>query len=162
MHRSCHICVYKVSDSAKGGAPRELTQPPKLLKATKVHTCAGQRSRQALGTGEAPTQATTAAPKPTTTIPSGHRWALRTSSCVASGDCSSSVKAADTTVVGLQGSHWGSFLLGTLVDEGLVDVGDDTTTSNGCLQGTRQRRSMGTTVSASRRRGVLGTALYHV
>jgi hypothetical protein len=36
--------------------------------------------------------------------------------------------------VGILHGHGGTLLLGTLVDEGLVNVRNDTTTSNGCLQ----------------------------
>jgi hypothetical protein len=167
MQRSCHVCVYKVQQRAGHMLPRSTAEPTTAAatsQATSVHACgSGRRAHQqqapqcsgttgAHGAGpqhKAGKQRQT--PAPTTTIPSGHSRALgETGSCVASGKCSSSRETADTTRGRCAGGHLhgqgSALLLAGLVDEGLVDVGDDTTTGDGGLQKkqcvqTRRRRS---------------------
>lgn len=153
MQRSCHMCVYKVQQRAGHLWSRptaELLSASQATKSTRMcklgrrahqqqaPACAG--TTRAHGAGpqhKAGRQRQT--PAPTTTIPSRHNRALgETGSCVASGKCSSSRQTADTTRGGCGGRHLhgqgSALLLAGLVDEGLVDVGDDTTTSDGGLQ----------------------------
>lgn len=154
MQRSCHMCVYKVQQRAGHlwsrptaesnisllSASHKSTRMCKLGRRAhqqQASACAG--TTRAHGAGpqhKASRQRQT--PAPTTTIPSGHNRPLgETGSCVASGKCSSSRKTADTTRGGCGGRHLhgqgSALLLAGLVDEGLVDVGDDTTTGDGGL-----------------------------